>query len=149
MSGLLGGVKAQGAPRATKVKISHTGTASWYGEHWRGRRTASGIPFDPKALVAAHPTLPLLSKVRVTNMLNGRSVEVPVVDRMPRKWKRRVIDLSQGAAQSLGFVKRGLAPVRVEVLSHLSLHVVPPSLRKTSHKKTKHLRKAKARAQNC
>ncbi|MDR0661899.1 MAG: septal ring lytic transglycosylase RlpA family protein [Holosporales bacterium] len=136
-------------PRVPKAKTSHTGTASWYGEHWRGRRTASGIPFDPKALVAAHPTLPLLSKVRVTNVLNGRSVEVPVVDRMPKRRKHRVIDLSQGAAQSLGFVRRGLAPVRIEVLSRPSLRVVHHSLRKTPRKKIKHLKKTKIRAQNC
>ena len=91
-----------------------TGIASWYGEHWQGRKTASGTRFDVAKLTAAHRDLPLNTRVRVTNLLNGRSVEVLVNDRGPYVGKR-VLDLSEAAAKRLGMIKRGLAPVRIEI----------------------------------
>jgi rare lipoprotein A len=90
-----------------------TGVASWYGEHWQGRATASGQPFDDRKLTAAHRTLPLNAHVRVTNLKTGRSVEVTITDRGPYTGGR-VIDLSKAAAKKLGMVKEGLVPVRIE-----------------------------------
>jgi rare lipoprotein A len=89
--------------------------ASWYGPKFARRRTASGKPFDPQALTAAHRTLPFGSKVRVTNLHNGRSVVLTITDRGPFR-ARREIDLSYGAARALGMVERGVATVRVELL---------------------------------
>lgn len=93
------------------------GLASWYGKRFHGRKTASGERFDMNALTAAHRTLPLGSKVRVTNVTNGKSVVVKINDRGPfHDKKRRIIDLSYGAATKLGIVDKGTAPVRVEKL---------------------------------
>jgi rare lipoprotein A len=93
------------------------GLASWYERTNRNPRTASGERFDDQALTAAHPRLPLGSRVRVTNLRNGRSVLVRVNDRGPFI-RGRLIDLSKGAAQQLGFVRQGLAYVRVSVVSN-------------------------------
>lgn len=93
------------------------GIASWYGDKEQGRVMASGEPFDANALIAAtHPSLPLGAEVKVTNLRNGRSVTVQVKDRLPAS-SRRLIDLSRATAGLLGFVRRGLAPVKVEVVS--------------------------------
>ena len=88
------------------------GLASWYGHHEAGRRTASGALFDPNKLTAAHRTLPMGTCVQVTAMANGRSIEVPIIDRGPYV-QGRIIDLSQSAAKELGFEKRGLTTVRI------------------------------------
>jgi rare lipoprotein A len=92
------------------------GKASWYGRYHHGRTTASGARFDMNKLTAAHPTLPLGVEARVTNLDNGRSVEVTVNDRGPYV-KGRAIDLSARAAQEIGMKQRGVATVRIEVLS--------------------------------
>jgi rare lipoprotein A (peptidoglycan hydrolase) len=94
-----------------------TGTASWYGRDFHGHVTASGKPYDMYGLSAAHRTLPLGSKVRVTNLDNGRTVEVTITDRGPLGYGR-IIDLSFGAARQLGMAKEGLAKVRVEVIQN-------------------------------
>jgi rare lipoprotein A len=91
------------------------GVASWYGPRHHGQPTASGQPFDMHALVAAHRTLPLGSRVRVTNLDNGLSVVVEIVDRGPYV-PGRLIDVSQAAAQALDMLERGVARVRLEVL---------------------------------
>jgi rare lipoprotein A len=91
------------------------GRASWYGEEFARRPTASGQLFDPRKLTGAHRTLPLGCKVRVTNLRNGRSVLVTINDRGPYI-RRRDIDLSYGAARVLGMVTRGLTPVLIEPL---------------------------------
>lgn len=91
------------------------GTASWYGRHWQGRKTASGKRFDPGRLTAAHRSLPLNTRVRVTNLENAKSVTVLINDRGPYV-RGRVIDLSTAAARRLGMIKEGLAPVRIEVV---------------------------------
>ena len=88
------------------------GTASWYGAE-SGNRTASGVKFNPRGLTAAHKTLPIPSKVRVTNLRNGLSVDVVVNDRGPFVGNR-LIDLSQGAAEQIGM--GGLTEVTVEYL---------------------------------
>jgi rare lipoprotein A len=100
------------APSAPTGK-GQVGLASWYGGSLHGRRTASGERFDQDALTAAHRTLPLGTRVRVTNLENGRSVIVTVTDRGPFV-RGRVIDLSRGAARRLGILRTGTARVRVE-----------------------------------
>lgn len=95
------------------------GLASWYGAAFHGRTTASGVPFDRHAMVAAHPTLPFGTRVRVHRLSTGGSVEVEIVDRGPAAGPRRagvVIDLSEAAAERLGFIREGRTRVRVEVL---------------------------------
>jgi rare lipoprotein A len=91
------------------------GIASWYGPRFDGRTTASGERFDEDALTAAHETLALGTRVRVTNLRNGRSVVVRINDRGPH-YRGRSIDLSRGAAARLGMIHPGTAPVRIEVL---------------------------------
>src|SRR6202049_1985403 len=92
------------------------GTASWYGEYFEGRATASGEPYNMHDLTAAHPTLPLGSWVRVTNLNNGRIVYVRINDRGPIV-PGRIIDLSYGAAQVLHFQNKGLQQVRLDLAS--------------------------------
>lgn len=93
------------------------GKATWYGGKWHGRKTASGEVYDKRSLTAAHRTLPFGTRVRVTNLVNGKSVVVRINNRGPfGKKKERIIDVSERAAQELDFVKRGVVPVRIEVL---------------------------------
>jgi rare lipoprotein A len=89
------------------------GIASWYGDAFHGRLTANGEVFDMASLTAAHPTMPLPSYARVTNLRNGRSLVVRVNDRGPYH-DNRVIDVSNRAAKLLDFSSRGVARVRVE-----------------------------------
>jgi rare lipoprotein A len=89
--------------------------ASWYGPTFHGRRTASGQVFDQERLTAAHKTLPFGTKLRVTNLRNGRSVMVTVNDRGPFV-RNRQLDVSLGAARRLGLVQPGTAPVLIEKL---------------------------------
>lgn len=89
--------------------------ASWYGNEFRGRQTANGSRFDPRRLTAAHPTLRLGSKVRVTELSSGKSVIVEINDRGPYI-RGRGIDLSKAAARSLGMLDRGVARVVIEPL---------------------------------
>ena len=97
------------------VKLQIRGWASWYGPGFNGNRSASGEIFNQNAMTAAHRNLPFGTKVRVTNLDNGRSVVVRINDRGPYAYDR-VIDLSAGAAQVLGLINSGVAPVRLEVL---------------------------------
>ncbi len=100
---------------AGKNQPYQIGTASWYGEYFVGRPTASGEDFDMYDMTAAHPTLPLGSYVKVTNLRNGRAVVVKVNDRGPIV-PGRIIDLSYGAAQVLQFENRGLQKVRLDLV---------------------------------
>jgi len=97
-----------------------TGIASWYGEQFHGRNTANGEIFDLNSLTAAHHTLPMPSIVQVTNLENGRSLELRVNDRGPFA-AGRIIDVSRQAAQLLGFERNGTAKVRVRLLNAESL----------------------------
>ena len=99
---------------ATKHALN--GTASWYGPGFHGKKTASGEIYDQNKLTAAHKTVPLGSKARVTNLENGSTVEVEINDRGPYV-EGRIIDLSRAAAGVLGFVESGTAPVRVEMVA--------------------------------
>jgi hypothetical protein len=96
---------------------THTlqGVASWYGYPHHGRLTASGRRFDMYELTAAHRTLPLGTRLRVTNLTNGRAVVVTVTDRGPFV-KQRVLDLSYAAARAIGMIGPGTAPVQLEIL---------------------------------
>ena len=89
------------------------GIASYY---WQGHMTASGEAFDKRAMTAAHPTLPFRTMVEVTNLGNGRTARVRINDRGPFK-PGRVIDVSEAAADVLGMRARGLASVRLEIVS--------------------------------
>ena len=93
-----------------------TGLASWYGEELAGSRTASGTRFDPQAITAAHRTLPLGSFAEVTSLDTGQSIIVLINDRGPGR-KDRIIDLSRGAAQQLGFAGRSVANVRIRAVT--------------------------------
>ena len=90
------------------------GTASWYGPWHQGKKTASGEKFDQRKLTAAHPTLPLGTEAVVTNLENGRQVEVKINVRGPYA-KDRAIDLSARAAAKLGMKDKGVAQVKIEV----------------------------------
>jgi rare lipoprotein A len=92
------------------------GKASWYGPRFHGKKTANGDIFDQQKLTAAHKTLPLGTKAIVTNLENGNTVEVEINDRGPYV-PGRVIDLSYAAAKQLGFIKSGIAPVEVVLLT--------------------------------
>ncbi|HYW15945.1 MAG TPA: septal ring lytic transglycosylase RlpA family protein [Allosphingosinicella sp.] len=91
------------------------GTASYYGTELAGNRTASGERFNPNGLTAAHRTLPLGTKLRVTNVANGRSVIVRINDRGPFVGKR-LIDVSLGAAREIQMIRSGTAQVRLEIV---------------------------------
>ena len=111
----LGGCATTGLRIGIATARSEVGLASHYARRFEGRRTASGEPYDERELTGAHRTLPLGSKVKVTNLLNGRSVMVTINDRGPYM-RRREIDLSYGAARVLGMVRRGVARVRIELV---------------------------------
>jgi rare lipoprotein A len=96
------------------------GIASWYGPDFHGRQTANGEIFDMHSITAAHPTMPIPSYARVTNLENSRSIIVRVNDRGPYA-RGRIIDLSIGAANALGFYGDGLAHVRVEYVGRAPL----------------------------
>ncbi|WP_424539144.1 septal ring lytic transglycosylase RlpA family protein [Sphingopyxis granuli] len=92
-----------------------SGVASYYSDELAGNRTASGEPFDPDELTAAHRTLPFGSKVRVTNIANGQSVVVRINDRGPFG-RGRVIDVSHAAAKEIGMHRSGTARVNMTLL---------------------------------
>jgi rare lipoprotein A len=105
-----------------------TGTASWYGEAFQGKPTANGEIFDLTQVSAAHKTLQLPSVVEVTNLQNGRALEIRVNDRGPFAGDR-IIDLSRRAAQLLGFERAGTAPVRVRIMKAESIQVAEAAMR--------------------
>ncbi len=101
--------------QAGKPKPYQVGTASWYGEYFVGKTTASGEPYDMYDMTAASLTIPLGTYVRVTNLHNGKAVVVRVNDRGPVV-PGRIIDLSYGAASALQFTSRGLQRVRLDIV---------------------------------
>jgi rare lipoprotein A len=104
------------APKAEAVlEMIGQGEASYYGHELAGNRTASGERFNPNGLTAAHRTLPLGTRLKVTNVANGRSVVVRVNDRGPFVG-RRLIDVSLGAAREIRMVGSGKAQVRLEIV---------------------------------
>jgi rare lipoprotein A len=103
--------------KTARTKPYQIGTASWYGSYFQGKTTASGEPYDMYDLTAAHPTLPLGSWVRVTNLRNGRAVVVRINDRGPIV-PGRIIDLSYNTARVLHFESKGLQRVRLDVVNN-------------------------------
>jgi rare lipoprotein A (peptidoglycan hydrolase) len=106
----------QGRQRGGKPAQHQVTSASWYGASFHGRRTASGAVFNAQHLTAAHRTLHMGSKVRVTELRSGRSVVVQITDRGPF-YPGRGIDLSYAAARQLGILDRGVARVAIEPLA--------------------------------
>lgn len=98
----------------TATKIS-TGVVSWYGDKFHGRKTASGERYDKHELTAAHKSLPFGTKVKVTNIRNGKSVVVEINDRGPYA-KSRVLDLSQAAFSEIGHTNTGVMQVEYEII---------------------------------
>ena len=125
LAAALSGCAARQSPAAAKPNRSGSletreGLASYYGKEFHGRITASGVRFDMNALVAAHPSYPFGTRLRVTNLANGRSATVRVVDRGPGPEQRAdglIIDVSRRAAEVLGFIQRGRTRVRLDVLA--------------------------------
>ena len=116
------GHQSPAAPKPNRSGSLETrvGLASYYGREFHGRTTASGARFDMNALVAAHPSYPFGTRVRVTNLANDRSTVVRIVDRGPAAQLRAdglLIDVSRKAAESLGFIQQGRTRVRLEVLA--------------------------------
>ena len=122
--GLLGAVVVVVPATARSAESNDTetiqfGLASWYGPGFHGEETASGKIFDQREMVAAHRSLPFGTVIRVTNLENGRRVTLRVIDRGPygRNFRKgTVVDVSRGAARRLGFIKKGLVRVRLEVI---------------------------------
>ncbi len=98
---------------ACSKKVTQTGKASYYADKFDGRKTASGETFRQNALTAAHPSLPFGTRLKVTNMANGKTVKVRVNDRGPFA-KGRIIDLSKKAAKRLGMISTGVATVEIK-----------------------------------
>jgi rare lipoprotein A len=111
-------------PLTVPGRYKERGIASWYGKKFHGQRTSSGEPYDMYAMTAAHPTLPIPSYARVTNLANGKSVVVRVNDRGPFLHER-IMDLSYTAAYKLGYVGNGSSEVEVESLAPESNAPVP------------------------
>ena len=113
-----------GAPAIAKPDLTkkappekvQLGNASWYGAKFEGKQTASGSAYDAAEITAAHRSLPMGSRVRVTNLANEKSVEVEINDRGPYI-AGRIIDLSRAAARAIGMLEDGLTRVRIELLA--------------------------------
>lgn len=108
-------------PRKKYTNYTQIGKASWYGAAFQGRLTANGEVYDMNSLSAAHPTMPLPSYVRVTNLSNGSSIIVRVNDRGPYV-SSRIIDLSKRAAELLDYKDNGLAQVKIQYIGLAPLH---------------------------
>jgi len=117
LSEIEGQPEPQAEPQTPNVEVIRqiTGMASWYGPGFNGRQSANGEIFNQNALTAAHRSLPFGTMVRVTNLNNGRSVIVRINDRGPYVGNR-ILDLSAGAAQQIGMISSGVAPISLEIL---------------------------------
>ena len=114
------------APPPPRVGATETGIASWYGVPYDGRPAASGEIYDMNQLTAAHRTLPFGALVEVTDLENGKQVDVRITDRGPFV-DGRVIDLSLAAARELDMLRAGIARVRLKVISIAAPEVDPPA----------------------
>ncbi|NVB78403.1 MAG: septal ring lytic transglycosylase RlpA family protein [Kofleriaceae bacterium] len=101
---------------ASNLPGAQDGLATWYGGSLHGGPTASGERFNKHAMTAAHRTLPMQTRVRVTNKRNGRSVVLRINDRGPFGKRSHIIDVSEAAARKLGMIEAGIVPVRIEVI---------------------------------
>ena len=107
--------KTSGTKKTVSSKVYQTGTASFYGGKWHGKKTANGEIFNTYSLTAAHKTLPFNTRVRVTNLNNGKSVIVRINNRGPYS-KGRIIDLSKGAFSKIENISKGVTKVKLEIL---------------------------------
>jgi len=105
-----------GRSRPAEPGAAETGIASYYAHKFHGRTTASGEVYDETRMTAAHKELPFGTRIRVTNLENGREAEFRVTDRGPFV-KGRIVDVSYQGAKELDFVREGIVRVRLEVLS--------------------------------
>ena len=116
-------------PKPQPPKLAYSkpwyGQASWYGDHWAGRMTACGKPFDPNALTAAHPTLPCGTWLRVTNVRTGHSEFAKVTDRGPYE-EGREIDVSERVAKRIGLTHYGVEKVKLEIVRDADGKSHPP-----------------------
>lgn len=101
--------------KTIKILETETGIASYYADEFNGRKTASGEIYNMNDMTAAHPTYPFNTELIVTNLQNGKSVEVRINDRMP-KFKNRIIDLSLAAAKKIEMISNGIQKVKIDVL---------------------------------
>ncbi|GAA4352662.1 septal ring lytic transglycosylase RlpA family protein [Hymenobacter saemangeumensis] len=99
----------------SKNAFTQSGQGSYYADKFKGKATASGVPYRPGKMTAAHNTLPFGTKIKVTNVKNGRSVKVTVNDRGPHV-KGRIVDVSRKAARKLDLVDAGVVPVQLKVV---------------------------------
>ena len=104
------------AERSERPGETQAGLASFISDKFQGRKTASGQPYDAKALVAAHPTYPMGTVLRVRSEENGRVVEVTVIDRSASGANRPIVDVSRAAAERLDFLRAGTVKVSTEVI---------------------------------
>src|SRR5579872_2605253 len=107
-----------------RIGSTETGVASWYGAPYDGRHAASGEVYDMRQLTAAHRNLPFQTWVEVTNLSNGKQVDVRINDRGPFA-KGRILDLSQAAARDIDMLRAGTAQVRLKVISPPQLQAAP------------------------
>lgn len=107
--------KTSGTKKTVSSKVYQTGTASFYGGKWHGKKTANGEIFNTYSLTAAHKTLPFNNRVRVTNLNNGKSVIVRINNRGPYI-KGRIIDLSTAAFTAIESKNKGIARVKLEIV---------------------------------
>ncbi|MNJ93033.1 RlpA-like protein precursor [compost metagenome] len=98
---------------ACSQRVSQTGKASYYADKFNGKKTASGVTFRNSTKIAAHKTLPFGTKVKVTNLSNGKSTKVTIQDRGPHV-AGRIIDLSKKSAKKIGLVNQGVGNVKIE-----------------------------------
>ena len=110
--GLLALVSACGS---SKTAFTQSGQGSYYADKFAGRATASGVPYRPGQMTAAHNTLPFGTRIKVTNVRNGKSVKVTVNDRGPHV-KGRIVDVSGKAARKLDLIDAGVVPVQLKVI---------------------------------
>lgn len=103
----------------SKNAFTQSGQGSYYADKFNGRPTASGTPYRPGQMTAAHNTLPFGTRIKVTNVKNGRSVKVTVNDRGPHV-KGRIVDVSRKAARKLDLVEAGVVPVQLKVIKAAS-----------------------------
>ena len=112
--GLAAPAGGSGAESKNSALKTQDGTATYYAKRFHGQTTASGVPFDQNALMAAHHRWPFGTKVRVINLENERSVQVRIVDRLAKRSKA-IVDLSRKAAQELRFLRTGEGRIRVRL----------------------------------
>jgi len=138
---------AEPSPDTVGEAFAQTGVASWYGPGFHGQQTACGEEYDMYALTAAHKQLPFQSRVRVTNLDNGKQVVVRINDRGPFR-KQRIIDLSFTAAQRLDMVEPGTARVRIEIVDSGDQDEKHFSLQLGSFRRLENARRSKRRARD-